>query len=358
MRKLSVVASLMLLGFISANAAGTAAGTTVSNSASLSYSVGGATQPTVNTTAAATFVVDKKIDFSVVHNDDPKHVITTPGATEVERTFTLENTTNEVQDFTLVATNLVDDIYDEKTDNSNVSDIKISFKKANGTWSAFAGGTVTIPSVGIDGTVNIKVQSTVPNTNVDGNIMNIQLEATAVKSGTTDPEKVTGSGVEGTLSADRKDTMDVVLGEGAGVNTFANVQFDGKYSAWAGYIINSPVLSLTKSSCVYKDLVSGVSANAKRIPGATITYLLDIKNTGSTNASDINITDVLPAKLDGTTVTAVKTFDNQASCVCDGGVAGGGVAATSSVSTQTLTVSSLTAIKAKHNCVSFQVNIK
>lgn len=349
MKKLSVVASLMLLGFISANAAGTAAGTTVSNSASLSYSVSGAVQPTVSTASAATFVVDKKIDFSVVHNDGVKHIITTPGATEVQRSFTLENTTNNIQDFTLLATNLVAKTYDSKIDNAELTNIEISINGGT-TWTS---GSVTVDDLAVDGTLTVLVKANVPNTNVDGDVMNIQLEATAVQNGTTTAEVMTG----GAGGIDRKDIEDVVLAEGASITDYDNSEFDGKYSAWAGYIINSPVLSLTKSSCVYEDLVSGVSANAKRIPGSTITYLLDIENTGTVDASDINITDVLPAELDATTVTAVKTFDNQASCTCTGGTAGGGTAATSSVSSQTLTVSNLTAVQAKHNCVTFQVDI-
>lgn len=348
MNKFLSIAAAMVLCSVGVSAAGTTAGETVSNSASLSYSVGGATQPTVNTPQAATFVVDKKIDFSVVHNDDPKHVVTTPGAVEVERTFTLENTTNFVQDFTLSATNLVGDAYDGETDNKNVDSIQISID--NGvTWAA-VGADVTVSALAVDTSIVIKVRSSIPVTNVNGDVMNIQLEAKAVKSD--------GSDEEATAGVDNKDLMDTVLAEGADYVLTGNGEFDGKYSAWAGYRIEAPVLSLTKSSCVYEDLVSGVSANAKRIPGATITYLFDIENTGTVNASDINITDVLPAELDATTVTAVKHNDAQASCICDGGVAGLGADATSAVSGQTVEIKSLTAELSKHNCVTLQVKIK
>ena len=344
---LSIVASMALCS-VALNAAGTAAGTTVSNSATLSYTVDGATQPTVSTQNAATFVVDKKIDFSIVHDDSPKHLITTPGATDVRRSFTLENTTNKIQDFTLNAVNLTGgESYDSKADDSDVSDIEISIDDGD-TWSS---GSVTVDDLGVDATLTVLVRSNVPDTNVDGNVMNIQIEATAVKDGTTDPE-------EATSTADDKDAEDTVLAEGAGVTDFANSEFDGKYSAWGGYIINSPVLTLEKSSCVYKDLVSGVSADAKRIPSATITYLFDIENTGTINASDINITDTLPDELDASTVTAVKTNDNQSSCSCDGGVAGDGTDATSSLSGQELKITGLEVAKDKHNCVTIQVNIK
>jgi len=354
MRKVLSIAASLVLCSVAANAVGTTAGTTVSNSATLSYTVSGAVQPTVSTPNAATFIVDKKIDFSLVHNDAIKHLITTSGATSVKREFVLENTTNKAQSFALTATNLTgNESYDSKVDDTDITNIEISLD-GGGSWVS---GTVTISNLGVDTTKTILVRGDVPNTNVDGSIMNIQLEAIAVTSG-TNAEVVTGSGSDGTLSSDRKDTEDVVLGEGSGVTTFANVQFDGKYSAWAGYFINSPVLTLTKTSCVYKDIVNGVSSNAKRIPGATITYLLDIENTGSIDASDINITDVLPSELDGSTVTAVKMNDNQADCVCTNGTAGAGTDATVSVSGQTVNVSSLTTLTSKHNCVTLQVDIK
>jgi len=343
---LSSVASLMLCS-VALNAAGTAAGTTVSNSASLTYTVSGAVQPTVSTQNAATFVVDKKIDFSLVHDDDPKHIITTPGSEDVERSFTLENTTNKIQDFTVTATSLASGkVYNSQTDDSEVENLEISVN--GGAWTT---GTVTIADLGVDASITIAVRSDIPSTNVDGNVMNIQLEATAVKDGTTTAETSTSS-------VDDKDVEDTVLAEGAGYTGDDNVEFNGKYAAWAGYVINSPVLTLIKSSCVYKDLVSGVSADAKRIPGSTITYLFDIENTGSIDSSDINITDDLATELDVTTVTAVKTNDNQDSCTCSGGVAGAGSAATTVISGQTVAINDLTVKKDKHNCVTLQVNIK
>jgi len=358
MKKIVVIASAMLFGFINAHAVGTAVGTTVSNTASLSYTVGGAVQPVVNTPAAATFVVDKKIDFQVSHDDTPKHLVTTPGAIDQQRSFTLENTSNSIQDYTLSATNLVgSEVYDSKTDDADVTNFEISTDGGT-TWNT---GPVTVDNLAVDGTLTVLVRADVPNTNTNGQVMNIQLEATAVQDGTTTAEVVTGSGADGTLSPDRKDEVDVVLAEGAGITDFGNNEFDGKYSAWAGYIIESPTLSLTKSSCVYEDLVSGVSANAKRIPGATITYLFDIENTGAIDASDINITDPLPIELDVATVTAVLKNDNQASCSCGGGVPGTGTAATFTTGTPTaqdVKITDLTAAAGSHNCVTLQVKIK
>jgi len=116
---------------------------------------------------------------------------------------------------------------------------------------------------------------------------------------------------------------------------------------------------LAKDSCVISDSVNGISANAKRLPGAKILYILDINNVGtSTDAIDVSITDVLPATLDASTITNLKQDDGQTACSCSNGVVySGGTAATNDGTGSTLTVSGLTITKAKHNCVSFEVDI-
>jgi uncharacterized repeat protein (TIGR01451 family) len=356
MKKILVIASMMLLGSSGAWALGTAAGTTVSNSASLTYSVAGATQPVVNTQTPDTFIVDKKIDFILTHEDAPKHVVTTPGATQVVRTFKLQNDGNKIQDFTFVATNLTgNEVYDGKTDNKDVTNFEYSIDGGT-TWSTAA---PTVDNLAVDGDVTILVRADIPNTNVNGDVMNIQLEATAVQDGTTTPEVNTGS-VNGALDGgpDRKTTEDTVLGEGAGVTTTGNTQFDGKYSAWAGYIIEAPVLSLSKDSCVLTDNVTADAANAKRIPGATIIYMLDIENTGATAASDINITDQLPSGLEYTTVSNVKIeTDKGAACTCANGTAANGTAGSNAGATPDVKINGITVSATNHTCVSFEVDI-
>ena len=74
MSRLGIVAAALLLGQ-QAFAAGTLAGTVVSNQASVDYDVNGADQTDILSTAAGsppgtgdptTFVVDNKVDFSIV----------------------------------------------------------------------------------------------------------------------------------------------------------------------------------------------------------------------------------------------------------------------------------------------------
>src|SRR5262245_66438495 len=87
----------------SAFAVGTPSGTTISNQATVDYSVGGVSQAQI-TSAAASFVVDTKIDFNVAEvslNATQTH----PGQTNVVAAFTVTNTGNATQGFVLTVVN-------------------------------------------------------------------------------------------------------------------------------------------------------------------------------------------------------------------------------------------------------------
>ncbi|HEY1228020.1 MAG TPA: hypothetical protein VGF26_11945, partial [Ramlibacter sp.] len=104
-------AALLLLAAYAgaAHAGGTQAGTTISNSATLNYTVGGTTQNPIcssqsgNTnnlncaTNATTFTVDNKIDL-LVQTSDTAPVTAVPGGT-ASTTFIVKNQGNFMQDF-------------------------------------------------------------------------------------------------------------------------------------------------------------------------------------------------------------------------------------------------------------------
>src|ERR1043165_7511491 len=94
--------ALSSVGFMQgAYANGTASGTTISNQATVDYSVGGVSQAQI-TSAAASFVVDTKIDFNVAEvslNATQTH----PGQTNVVATFSVTNTGNSTQGYLLTA---------------------------------------------------------------------------------------------------------------------------------------------------------------------------------------------------------------------------------------------------------------
>ncbi|MCK4975157.1 MAG: hypothetical protein KAR81_07875, partial [Sulfurimonas sp.] len=82
-------------------AAGTASGTSISNTASVDYKVATVDQPTI-TSAAYAFLVDNKVDLTV-STIDSATVKVTPGTNISYLTFRVTNTGNTVQDFALSA---------------------------------------------------------------------------------------------------------------------------------------------------------------------------------------------------------------------------------------------------------------
>jgi hypothetical protein len=194
----------------------------------------------------------------------------------------------------------------------------------------------------------------------DGEVMNIQLEATAVKSDGTTAE-------ESTTTVDDKDGVDTVLAEGtSGSSDFANTGFDGKYSAWAGYLVNTPNVDLTKLSCVFSDEVTTDATKAKRIPGATVVYVFDLNNTSSsTDATGITLSDTLSTDYDltGTVESAKAKTGATSACTCtygdaEGGNGGSALGSDATLTGQDLTLANLSVTKNSHTCVSVQVKIK
>lgn len=343
MKKILVIASLMLFGYMNANAAGTAAGTQVDNSASLSYAVGGVTQTAVGSNTDS-FIVDKKIDFALANNDGDQ-VTVVPGQTDAITTWSFRNEGNMDQNFTFTASELTggETIYGDADTQDTNGPRTIEYNNG-GVWTAL--GTLEIA---VDTNITIRIRTDIDATRVNGDVMNIELKSVAVDGA--------GAAETATAGADNKMGMDTVLAEGTGINTEGNTQHNNTFTRWGGYIVVAPTLDLTKLSCALNDPVNATT-NPKRIPGATILYVFDINNTSSTTATDVNLSDTLDAALDISGVINAKTNDNQNSCSCVDGTAGAGAAATSSVAGQVVKITGLTITGNKHNCVSFEAVIK
>jgi len=352
MKKLLSMVTILALSSVGAMAAGTTKGTNITNTATLSFSVEGVTQTPVISNEDS-FVVDKKIDFVLTHNDNPKHLIVVANDENKERSFTLVNESNDVQKYSLSVSNLSGDTYDSKVDDAEMQNLEFSVD--GGDWTS---GPLVIDAISVDGNVTVVVRGDILESATDGEVMNIQLEAIAVDA-SGDAE------VDSKDNVDNKAAVDIVLGEGTGVSDFGNTPFDGKYTAWAGYLVNTPNVDLTKLSCVLKDEVRN-GVNSKRIPGATVVYVFDLNNTSaSTDATGITLSDTLSTDYDlsGTVASVKSAEDKTEACTCtygdaEGGNGGNDIHANASLSTQDLTLESLSVAKNSHTCVSFQVKIK
>ncbi|MDD5405404.1 MAG: hypothetical protein PHE73_00525 [Sulfurovaceae bacterium] len=288
MKKILVIASMMLLGFSGAYAVGTVAGTQVQNSVTLNYTVGGIGQTAINANDGAGFLVDDKVDFTVANNDGAQ-ITVTPGSTGQITNWTLANTGNAAQFFKLAATNLTggEIVYGNADTADTSTPYTITYSTDGGTtYNPYTPGTAF--SVAIGASVLIRVAADIPLSVTNGQVMNIQLEATAaVDAG--------GTTLTATSGPDNIGSVDIVLAEGTGITTQGNTPFDGKFSAWGGYIVQSAALAVTKTSCVISDPVNGTT-NPKRIPGAVLRYQIQVANTGTSGATSVTVADAIPTE--------------------------------------------------------------
>ena len=299
MRKILVLASVMMLGASGAWALGadTNYDTDVTNSVTLSYTVGGNAQTNITANDGAGFKVDRKVDV-LVATSDGTNVIVNPGDNIAPQdnnkylTFTVKNETNGNQDFKLSLENLSTGT--ATLDAGETDDIDFSTDLKVCTDNTCSGGDISGTNISFteDEIKTYYVFADIPVGTADNRRASIALIATAVDDGTTN----TMSDDSG--SADNITGVDIVFADGDGVATGHGAN-SGKHSALSAYEVQAAVLSATKTSCVVSDPVNGTS-NPKRIPGAVIRYEIEVTNSGSADAN-VTISDNVPAGLDSST---------------------------------------------------------
>ena len=248
-----------------AQAAGTRAGSTISNTASASFDTGAGT--TTIDSNQVDLLVDELLDVTV-DSSNPADVPTTPGATGQVLTFSVTNNGNGVENFVLsTIANAGGDDYDPVV-------TQIYIDNGDGVFDA---GTDTLytqgandPELDPDESVTVFVVATTPGTVIDGNRGIVSLVAVAV----------TGTGAPGTSFAGQ--------GEGGGDAVVGSTGADGTDAG--AFIVSAATVTLVKSAVVTNPL-----GTADPIPGATITYTIVATVAGSGSVSGLAITDNIPA---------------------------------------------------------------
>ncbi len=282
---------LMIVGLVSnkALAAGTASGTTVSNTATVNYRVGGVAQTAVNSNTA-TFVVDTKIDLTVA-TTDAAAVQVAPGAAEQVLTFTVTNTGNATQDFSLQAVALNGGAGNfGGTDNFNAGSVSVYVDtNGNGTFDSGVDTATSIDNLAADATATVFIVATIPVSQVTGDVASYHLVVQA--------RAVDGSAITETTGADTAGSVDIVFADGQGSDTTNDLVRDAKFSAQSDYEVLAAALTVTKSSTVISDPFNGTT-NPKRIPGAIVEYVIQIDNgAGSATATNVTVTDDLSTEI-------------------------------------------------------------
>ena len=269
----------------SAFAVGTPSGTTISNQATVDYSVGGVSQTQI-TSAAASFVVDSRIDLTV-SEVSTNATQTTPGQTNVVTTFRVSNTGNSTQGYQLSVTNEASGAtLFSQTDNQNVNNLRIFVdSNGNGTYDAGTDAATNIDSLITDAdgeSVVVFVVADVPVAATNGQYANVRLQARAAVAGTAGATLATQ-----TAGADNPAAVDIV---------FADAGRDATESAADQYEIRSAALTVTKTAAVISDPFNGTGADRKAIPGAVIQYTIVVTNNSTTTAaSAVTVNDNIPA---------------------------------------------------------------
>ena len=294
---MALMVSAALFGLVSQStlAVGTASGTTISNLATLSYSVGGVAQtdigssPTGNPAGAGTattFVVDNKVNLSVVGGG-----ITTviPGQVSAVSTFVVTNLGNTVQDFSLTPSNKASGtVLGSNTDTFDGTGL-IAFVDSNGNGVLDAGEKQYIDELAPGASVTVTVLSTIPVAQVNGDISIVSLLATALAGGLAGTQGAslvnTGANTAG---------VDVVFADTVAGTDDLTLHADS--SDRATYKVITGTLSVLKTVTPICDPVNG-NVNPKNIPGAAVRYVVTISNVGAAAATLTSLSDTLSASV-------------------------------------------------------------
>ena len=302
MKKKIILASLMMFLGGGSLFAATVYGTNITNTASLSFSVGGQGQaPQTSNTDA--FVVDRKVDLTVTTTDTTNALIN-PGENDTTFTtplsFTITNTSNGRQDVILSASNKADNspsLTTGEIDNIDFTPYRICENVTCSTGDK-TGQNVKLLTDGASVTYYLFAKAS----GVNNDIASMTLTATAVNNdGITPLTQDTG--------ADNQTAVQIVFADGAGDTDAIG---DGKHSAFSAYKVVSAVLALTKGSCVISDPIN-LLVNPKRIPGATVRYTFQVDNTGGFQATNVVVTDTLDGAL---TFPGSNNVVNNTACDC------------------------------------------
>ena len=292
------------------HAAGTAAGTSISNQASVDYTVGGVNQPDVNSNTV-TFLTDRRINLTVAEVGGA-YTNVAPGATAQVLTFTVTNTTNAPLDLRLDVSqdNGGNDAFGNSDDFDVTAPVAYVDSNNNGVYDA-ADTATYIDELAADGSKTVFIVANIPLGRANAETAGLTLTAIAAEPGVGG---TLGGDVTQTAGADTPGSVDTVFGDLAGDTDAAR---DGKFSDDDAYRIQTATIAVTKTSTVISDPFNGISPNAKRIPGAIIEYCVTVQNNGSAPATAVVVTDVLTGQ--PVTYQTGTLFTEDTGTTCSGG---------------------------------------
>jgi uncharacterized repeat protein (TIGR01451 family) len=191
---------------------------------------------------------------------------TNPNQANVPLTYTVANTGNGTDSFTLAAAN-------QAGDNFDTTNVRVY--RDNGATPGVFDGTDTLVAAPVsftaDQVITFFIVSDIPITATNGQSSILRLTATTTSTATA------GADTAG---------VDVV---------FADAGNDGIQFVNNQYNIQAASLAVVKSAAIISDPVNGAGANRKAIPGAVIEYTIVVTNAGTASATAVALSDNIPA---------------------------------------------------------------
>lgn len=289
-------------------AVGTDAGTSVSNSFTLDYQVGGVAQTQIDTAGSpATFTVDRKVDLTVA---TAAGATVSPGETSAELVYGVTNNGNDNLAFRLSLKDVGTDTFDigtyaarYYTDAGN-DGVFTPGVDDSGAGSAYTLGAGVTADVAADATIWVVISGDVPGTASNGQTDDVILIADAFyPTASLDGAYSATPGTEITAAGANAMTgeADSVLADGAGsAGAPEDVANDGAHSSTATYTVSAASLTASKTVAVVAtnptNCATDAIAGGFAVPGACVEYVISAANDAgaSASATGIDINDVLP----------------------------------------------------------------
>jgi uncharacterized repeat protein (TIGR01451 family) len=269
-RAFALASVALLLAVSGAHALGTAAGTDITNTASVTADVGGS--PVTATSNPHIVTVAELIDVDVTLLSIGNVLVNTPATAQV-LTYRVTNTGNGIDVFALTVNDLIGGDDFDPLPNSIYFDANATGLYEAGLDTLYVPGAndpVLDANLPASDDIVVFVLRDIPAALASGNLGDSELLAVSN----------TGAGLPGTVIAGAGEAgTDAIVG-----TTGGDDQGQGTYQ------VSSVTLAIAKSS-----VVADPFGGSQPIPGATITYTLVVTATGVGNADATTLTDAIPA---------------------------------------------------------------
>lgn len=298
-------------------AAGTPAGSTITNNVSVAYQVGGVSQTGLS--ASNSFTVDRKVNFTVAE-DGSSTTQVSPGQLAAVTSFIVTNTSNAPLDFALAAANRVGGTAEHGgTDVFDVSNLRLyADTNSNGAYDSGTDVLITyLDQIAADANARVFVVADVPLGRTTAEVAGVRLTGTASEATAAGS---LGAVVTQTAGANTAGVDTVFADTNAGGNTAR----DGIHFDEDDYTIFAAALTATKTSRVISDPLNNTT-NPKLIPGAVVEYCITVANgSGGAAAANVAISDTLPATTtyDASFGVKVNGTVTSGTCNADGVIVG------------------------------------